>query len=142
MGQKGGVQAPALNSPGSRPAYANPLAQLERAQFVFLDGVDPLYTLPAATGAAEKLARAETVVSFSPFLNDSAAYADLLLPDHHSLESPALVFPAVAPGLAVNVATPFVQPLYDTRPTEQVLTELAKRLNVAFQRGDAEIGGR
>jgi len=132
VGQKGGVQAPALNPPGSRPSYANALAQLERAQFVFLDGVDPLYTLPAATGAAEKLARVETVISFSPFLNDSAVYADLLLPDHHSLESAALVFPAVAAGLAVNVATPFVQPLYDTRATEHVLAELAKKLNVAF----------
>jgi anaerobic selenocysteine-containing dehydrogenase len=132
VGQKGGVQAPASNPAGGRPVYANALAQLEHAQFVFLDGVDPLYTLPMATGAAEKLARVETVVSFSPFLNDSAAYADLLLPDHHSLEGAAVVFPAAAPGFAANVATPFVQPLYDTRATVQVLAEMAKKLNVAF----------
>ena len=132
VGQKGGVQAPAQNQPGSRPVYANALVQLDHAQFVFLDGVDPLYTLPAATGAAEKLARVETVISFSPFLNDSATYADLLLPDHHSLEEASLVFPPVAPGFAANVATPFVRPLYDTRATEQVLAELAKKLNVAF----------
>jgi anaerobic selenocysteine-containing dehydrogenase len=132
VGQKGGVLAPASYPAGGRPAYTNELAQLEHAQFVFLDGVDPLYTLPAATGAAEKLARVETVVSFGPFLNDSAAYADLLLPDHHSLEGTSVVFPTVAPGLAANVATPFVQPLYDTRATDQVLAELAKKLNVAF----------
>jgi len=132
VGQKGGLLAPSLNPAGRRPAYANALAQLEHAQFVFLDGVDPLYTLPAATGMAEKLARVETVISFSAFLNDSAAYADLLLPDHHSLEGASVVFPAVAPGLAANVATPFVQPLYDTRATEQVFAELAKKLNVAF----------
>jgi len=132
VGQKGGVLAPASYPAGSRPAFTNTLAQLEHAQFVFLDGVDPLYTLPAATGAAEKLSRVEMVVSFGPFVNDSAAYADLLLPDHHSLEGESALFPTVAPGLAANVATQFVQPLYDTRATEQVLAELAKKLHVAF----------
>ncbi|HUI51748.1 MAG TPA: molybdopterin-dependent oxidoreductase [Terriglobales bacterium] len=132
VGQKGGVLAPASYPAGNRPVYANALAQLEHAQFVFLDGVDPLYTLPMATGVVEKFARVETVISFSPFLNDSATYVDLLLPDHHSLEGASAVFPAVAPGLAANVATPFVQPLYDTRATEQVLAGLAKKLNVAF----------
>lgn len=132
VGQEGGVQAPAQNPPGSRPVYANALAQLDHAQFVFLDGVDPLYTMPAATGVVEKLARIETVISVSPFLNDSATYADLLLPDHHSLEAASLIFAPVAPGFAANVATPFVRPLYDTRATEQVLAELAKKLNIAF----------
>jgi anaerobic selenocysteine-containing dehydrogenase len=97
---------------------------------MFLDGVDPLYTLPPSTGAAERLARVETIVSVSSFLNDTAAYADLLLPDHHSLETEAAVFPAVTAGAAV--APPFVRPLYDTRSTEEVFTELAKKLKVEF----------
>ncbi|MBZ5595669.1 MAG: molybdopterin-dependent oxidoreductase [Acidobacteriia bacterium] len=130
-GKPGGVLPPAVDPTGSRPAYAaNALAQIERAQFLFLDGVDPLYTLPASTGVAEKLARIETIVSFSPFLNDSAAYADLILPDHHSLESSAAVFTPVSEGMAV--ATPFVHPLYDTRATEEVLAELAKKMNIEF----------
>ncbi len=126
VGQKGGVHAPASYPAGSRPAFSNPLPRLDNAQLVFLDGVDPLYTLPESTGVHEKLARVETIISFSSFLNDSVAYADLLLPDHHSLESASVVFPTVAPGFAANVATPFVRPLYDTRATEQVLSELAK----------------
>ena len=133
VGQKGGVHPPSSTMTSSRPVYANALAQIERAQFIFLDGVDPLYTLPMATGVADKLARVETVISLSPFVNDSAAYADLLLPDHHSLEGEAAVFPAVAPGLAATVATPFVHPLYDTRATEQVLAELAKKLSIALE---------
>ena len=126
----GGVRPPAPDPAASRPAYSNALAQLDRAQILFLDGVDPLYTLPAATGVAEKLARIETLVSFSSFLNDSAASADLILPDHHSLESNAAVFPAVAEG--ASVATAFVRPLYGTRATEEVLADLAKRMNVEF----------
>jgi anaerobic selenocysteine-containing dehydrogenase len=133
VGRKGGVRPPAPDPTSSRPAYMNALALLERAQFVFLDGVNPVYTLPAATGIAEKLARIETLASFSPFLNDSAAYADWLLPDHHSLETSAAVFTAVAPAMRAALATPFVQPLYDTRAIEQVLADLAKRVNVEFE---------
>jgi anaerobic selenocysteine-containing dehydrogenase len=129
-GKPGGVLPPAPDPTASRPAYTNALAQFDRAQFLFLDGVDPLYTLPAATGIAERMVRIETIVSFSSFLNDSAASADFILPDHHSLESNAAVFTPVSEGAAV--ATPFVLPLYDTRSTEEVLAELAKKRNVKF----------
>ncbi len=130
VGKPGGVLPPAPDAAASRPAFANAMAQIEHAQFVFLEGVDPLYTLPPSTGVAEKLARVETIVSLSSFINDSAAYADLLLPDHHSLENGAAVFPAVVAGAAV--ATPFVHPLYDARSTEEVLAGLAKKLSVDF----------
>ncbi len=130
LGKPGGVLPPAPDAATSRPAYLNALAKIEHAQFLFLDGVDPLYTLPPSTGVAEKLTRIETIVSVSSFLNDSAAYADMLLPDHHSLESAAAVFPAVVAGAAV--ATPFVHPLFDTPSTEEVLAGLAKKLNVEF----------
>lgn len=130
VGKPGGVLPPAPEAAVSRPVYTNALAKIEHAQFLFLDGVDPLYTLPASTGVAEKLARVETIVSLSSFINDSAAHADLLLPDHHSLESSAAVFTPVAVGAAV--ATPFVRPLYDTRATEEIFTDLAKKLSVEF----------
>lgn len=133
LGRPGGVLPPSPQPPTSRPGFANALAALERAQFVFLDGSNPLYTLPAASAVGEKLERIETLVSFSPFLDDTAAYADLLLPDHHSLEQTTAVFPAVAPGPGVVVATAFVQPLHDTRPTEQVLADLAKKMEVDFE---------
>ncbi|HYM09170.1 MAG TPA: molybdopterin-dependent oxidoreductase [Bryobacterales bacterium] len=131
--QPGGVQGPAPEPTASRPAFANPLAALERARFLFVDSSNPLYTLPAALGVAEKLARVDEMVSFSPFLNDTAAYADLLLPDHHTLETTAAIVPAVAPGPEVLLATPFVQPLYETRATEQVLADLAKAVKVSFE---------
>ena len=131
LGKPGGVLPPAPDAAPSRPVYSNALAQIEHAQFVFLDGVDPLYTLPPSTGVAQNLTRVETIVSSLPsFINDSAAFADLLLPDHHSLEIGAAVFPAVVAGAAV--AVPFVHPLHDTRATEEVLAGLAKKLSADF----------
>jgi anaerobic selenocysteine-containing dehydrogenase len=73
------------------------------------------------------------VISFGNFIDDSAAFADLILPAHHSLESAAALIPAVSPVPAISLATPFVRPLYDTRPLEQILTELARPLNVTFE---------
>lgn len=132
-GQPGGVHPPAPDPTTSRPAFANSMTLLEHAQFLFLDGVNPVYTLPAAAGVADKLARIETLISFSPFLDDTAAYADLLLPDHHSLETSAAVVPSVAPASSVALATPFVRPLYDTRATEQFLAEVAKKMSLSFE---------
>jgi menaquinone reductase, molybdopterin-binding-like subunit len=68
------------------------------------------------------------VLSFSAFLDDSAAYADLILPDHAALESAAAVIPTVAPEAALTGAGPVVRPLYETRATEQVLVDIAKKL--------------
>ncbi|MBI3665183.1 MAG: molybdopterin-dependent oxidoreductase [Acidobacteria bacterium] len=133
VGKPGGVLPPAPEPIGGRPGFANALALLERTQFVFLDGANPAYTWPASTGVAQKLERVETLVSFAPFLDDSGAYADLLLPDHHMLEATAAIVPAVAPVAAVTLATQFVEPLYETRATEQVLTELAKKMELTFE---------
>ncbi len=129
-GQPGGVRPPAADATPGQPAFANALPQLARAQFLFLDGSNPVYTLPDAARVKERFSRLEsaTAISFSPFLNDSAAYADLLLPDHHTLESTAAVVQPVGPGPGIVLATPFAEPLYDTRATEQVLAELARKL--------------
>ncbi len=132
-GRPGGVLPPAPATIRERPALANAAAALARAEFLFTDGVNPAYTLPAALGAEKHLARIDTQISFSGFVDDTAAYADLLLPDHHFLEASAALVPTVAPGAAVTLATPFVQPLYDTRATEQVLADLAKELKVDFE---------
>lgn len=133
VGRPGGVLPPAPETTGSKPRFANVVPLLERAQFLFLDGVNPLYTLPASTGIAQLLGKVETLVSFSPFLDDSGAYADLLLPDHHTLESSAAIVPAFAPRPGMVLATPFVQPLYETRATEQVLADIAKKMGLALE---------
>jgi anaerobic selenocysteine-containing dehydrogenase len=112
------------------PASAQWADALGEAQFVFLDGDNPVYQLPRSRSA---LANLQMVISFGNFIDDSAAFADLILPAHHSLESAAALIPAVSPVPAISLATPFVRPLYDTRPLEQILTELARPLNVTFE---------
>ena len=129
VNQKGGVHGPSepllAGSEESRPRYENLRQRLDTANVVLLDGANPAYQVPAS---AERLAKTSAVISFSPFVDDSSAYADLILPDHSPLESTAALVPTVAPKAALSGSRSFVQPLYDTRATEEVLGELANKL--------------
>jgi anaerobic selenocysteine-containing dehydrogenase len=132
IGQPGGVfpPNPALSSV---PANANVVEAIKDARVLLLDRENPLYTLPPSAGIGQALAGMEIIVSFGGSIDDSAAYADWILPDHHFLESSNAIVPAVSPRPAVTVSTPFVQPLYDTRPIEQTLAGIAQKMNLAFE---------
>ena len=132
VGQPGGLLPPAPKA-APRPEARNVAEALTQAQFIFLDSANPVYALPVSSGIAQALLRAETIVSFGSFIDDSAAYADFLLPDHHTLEAALAVLPAVAPGPSVSVATPFVRPLYNTRSLEEVLGELGGKTGITFE---------
>jgi anaerobic selenocysteine-containing dehydrogenase len=132
VGKPGGMLAPAPRSidGGENHHAADALA---RAQVVLIDGANPAYTLPWSSGALNALKRAETVISFGAFLDDSGAWSDLILPDHHVLESEIALVPEVSTRTAVTVGMPFILPLYDTRAVEKTLAALAARMKIEFQ---------
>ena len=123
IGKPGGVLAPAASAvPMETSALANRLAN---AQVILIDDANPVYTMPKSSGIVDALNRAETVISFAPIIDDSAIYADFILPDHHPLESSVAVAPMVSDRTGLAVAEPFVLPLYDTRALEKTLTGIA-----------------
>jgi anaerobic selenocysteine-containing dehydrogenase len=102
---------------------------LKAAKVLLLDGENPVYTLGA------DLAGKDLIVSFSSFIDDSTAYADIILPDHHSLEAAAAVVSPVTQTLAAS--EPCVQPLYDTRALADTLAAIAAKLNAPLAPQDA-----
>jgi anaerobic selenocysteine-containing dehydrogenase len=132
VGRPGGVlpPAPAAAAPFQNGRAAEALA---RAQVVLIDGANPAYTLPPSSGVLQALVRAETLVGFAGFLDDTAAWCDVVLPGHHTLESEAALIPAVSPQPAVTVAVPFVKPLYDTRAVETILADLARKMSKEYK---------
>ncbi|NKE70756.1 molybdopterin-containing oxidoreductase family protein [Candidatus Manganitrophus noduliformans] len=87
---------------------------------------NPLYTLPPSTQFRQVFEEADLVVSFSPFLDESTAMADLILPDHFFLESWGdHVTEGIAP--AAGLAQPVVIPRYDTRPVGDLFLGAANR---------------
>ena len=90
---------------------------------------DPVHGLPAALGFREALLQAPFVVSFSSFLDETTALADLILPSHASLEEWGDDVPSPAPGVQVlTMQQPVVPPLYDTRSFWDLLLGLAREL--------------
>ncbi|MEE8191568.1 MAG: molybdopterin-dependent oxidoreductase [Gemmatimonadales bacterium] len=94
-------------------------------EIALLYGNDPVYTLPAALGFAEALDNVGLVVSFASYMDETAAAADLILPDHTPLESWGDLQPEVG---VHGLMQPAIDPLFDTRHTGEVLMSLAGRI--------------
>jgi menaquinone reductase, molybdopterin-binding-like subunit len=87
---------------------------------------NPAFGLPLASRFQEALDQVSTVVSFSSFLDETTRHADLILPDHTSLEQWGLDVPDPGPGYEiVSVQQPVVEPFVSSRNFGDVLIAIA-----------------
>ncbi|MDZ7698587.1 MAG: molybdopterin-dependent oxidoreductase [Deltaproteobacteria bacterium] len=87
---------------------------------------NPGFTVPDGGGFMDALKRIPFIVSFSPYRDDTAYMADLILPDSTYLEKREdVVWPVGLQYPFYAVSNPVVDPLYDTRNTGDVIMELA-----------------
>jgi anaerobic selenocysteine-containing dehydrogenase len=114
------------------PQEGDVAARLASSKLLFLDGQNPSYTLPLSAGVRQALEKQDAIVSFGPFIDDSAAYADWILPGDHYLEAASAVVPLTSPRPAITVSIPVIQPLYQTRPLEQTLAGIANKMGTDF----------
>jgi anaerobic selenocysteine-containing dehydrogenase len=98
---------------------------------VLLYDSNPLHAAPPSIELRRFFEQADFVASFSPFMDDSTSAADLILPDHSSLESWGdHVQPASFPTSVVTLSQPVVTPLSDTRAVGDTFLSLAHRLSL------------
>jgi anaerobic selenocysteine-containing dehydrogenase len=96
---------------------------------ILVFSANPVYTLPDGGAFRSALKKVPYIVSFSPFKDETAAMADLILPDHVSLEkADDVVWPPGLPSPFYALTQPVVEPLYDTRHSGETLLRLAKML--------------
>jgi anaerobic selenocysteine-containing dehydrogenase len=96
---------------------------------VLVFSANPAYTLPDGGAFRSALKKVPFIVSFSPFKDETAAMADLILPDHVYLEkTDDVVWPTGLPDPFYALTQPVVEPLYDTRHSGETLIRLAKML--------------
>ncbi len=95
-------------------------------------GPNPAYELPLQAGFAEALAKVPFVVSFAPIVDETAAQADLILPERTYLESWGydVVSPAFG-AVVISSQQPVVTPLFDARSAADVLLTAAKGIPAA-----------
>ncbi len=104
-----------------RPVY--------RAKAIICYYTNPMFSTPDNARWERAIRRIPFVMTFSPFMDETTAHADLILPDSVYLERwqddviyPSLGFPVAA------IRQPVVNPLYDTRNVGDTLIQLAQRL--------------
>jgi len=88
---------------------------------------NPAFSKPSGKQWARAIAKVPFVASFSPILDESVAWADLVLPDQTYLERWDLVAPARGTGV-VSLRQPVVAPLTNGMQTGEVILRLAAAL--------------
>jgi anaerobic selenocysteine-containing dehydrogenase len=90
---------------------------------------NPVFATPPEWHVKEALNEIPFIASFGTLIDETSSFADLILPDHTSLESWIDHVPESGTAEAtVSVAAPTMLPLYDTRAMPDVLLDLAHRL--------------
>jgi molybdopterin-containing oxidoreductase family iron-sulfur binding subunit len=120
------IRRPAAGT--ERLRQATDAMQSEEAAIVMVHGCNLVHTLSPAMGIAEALDGAGFVVSFSSFMDETTAAADLILPDHTPLESWGDHVPEVG---VRSLLQPAINPLFDTKPVGDVFLSLASRIGGA-----------
>ncbi len=94
-------------------------------------GTNPAYSLPQASGFRDAFSTVPFKVAFAAALDETAAMADLVLPDAHPLESWGDSLPAPD---AYSVRQPVMRPVphYDSRAMSDVLLDAGRRMGHDF----------
>ncbi len=103
-----------------------------RPAFVALHDASPLRAPATPALTADALDAVPFIVSFSPYLDDAAAIADLVVPTHTALESWHMVTPASAvPAELVAAVRPAVSARLNTRDVTALLKRIARDIGGA-----------
>ncbi len=90
---------------------------------------NPAYNTPDNKGFIKALNKIPFIVSFSPFIDETSLFADLILPDHTHLEKMTdTVWPTGLQYPIYALSRPVVKPVYRTKHNGDVLLSLAKKI--------------
>jgi menaquinone reductase, molybdopterin-binding-like subunit len=103
-------------------------------QALFVHGANPAYSLMDTAKVEKALKKIPLIVSFSAFMDETAAMAHYILPNHVYLERFEDVPAAQGfPRPVIGLVKPVIKPLFNTRHTGDAVMDLAKAVggNVA-----------
>lgn len=109
-------------------------ARIQNGDFgtVFIHQANPVYGLPWGAELGVALGGADTVISFSRYMDETSIHSQYIFPGQTSLESWNSVVPAISPGYPViGFQQPVVLRFYNTQPMGDVLLTIAEEVGLA-----------
>jgi anaerobic selenocysteine-containing dehydrogenase len=96
---------------------------------ILVFSANPAFCSPDGGDFRKAMEKIPFIVSFSPYRDETAMLADLIVPDHTYLEKiDDIAWPTGLQYPLYGLSTPVVKPLYDTKNSGDVILELAKRI--------------
>ena len=109
------------------------ISEMASGQFgvAFVHGANPAYSLPDGSGFSEAFDQVPFKVSFASAMDETAAMADLIMPDRHFLESWGDAMPRKG---VHTVQQPVMQPVphFDSKQAGDVLLAVASHLGTGI----------
>lgn len=135
LGKEGGViPNPDVLLNGNRKTdFKNRVSKLvadataSKVKALIIYDTNPVFTTPGAVKLESALAGVPFIASFSSFIDETSAMADIILPSHTPLEDWGDDFTDPATGaLIASIAQPVVSPVYDTKPVGDIFLAIAQ----------------
>ncbi|MFA6810246.1 MAG: menaquinone reductase molybdopterin-binding-like subunit QrcB [Desulfoplanes sp.] len=108
--------------------YVQDVAQgkTKPAKVTLVVDANPAYALPQPEVTAKAFEKSDFVVSFSSFMDETAARADLILPASYFIEALDDAYAPYGSGQAnYSVSPAIIDPVFDTKPAAEVILTLA-----------------
>lgn len=100
---------------------------------LFIHDTNPAFTLPGSFGFRNVVRQADKVVSFASHLDETAAYADIILPSHTGLEAWGDVRPHAG---VYSLIQPSMAPVFNTRDVGDIILQLASSAGLSAPKAD------
>lgn len=97
-------------------------------QALFVAGSNPCYAMPDANAVNTAFKKVPFVVSFSSYMDETAANADLILPNHVFLERYEDIHSVGISKPFIGLSQPVIEPMYNTKHTGDAVILIAKAL--------------
>ena len=111
-------------SSGASNGVANLNFSSARVDVLMVAGSNPIYSMPQAWRTVEAFKKVPFLVWLGTVPDETAEFAHLLLPIHHSLESWRDIFPRAG---VHGLGQPVMQPVFASKPLGDVLISLANQ---------------
>ena len=98
-------------------------------QALLIADANPLYTMPDSVAVKKAFDKIPFIVSFASYMDETAQYADLILPNHVYLERyQEIPTPAGLQKPMISLARPVVKPRFNTKHLGDTIMQIAKAL--------------